>query len=320
MNKQDKTFSRTPSDTERKFITNLGKKFAEIMGIATDARTTAENTKSELSKSVARIDKELFDKGAKIELVVESGVIDENGKVRASIIISAINDQSEAKITANNIVFEGQKLNIKVDNTHIDGKLTAEVLNINDIKAENVDISGSVKATSGEIGGCSIENGVLKIKNVNIGEKLTSEQINANGIKAENVNITGTINANNGKVGDWVLGETEIPYLHLDGTEHTMASQSALYSGEQRYEHDNGFNIYENWLTAKGVYVKTRHYSCGVIINDVYYDELLTGTHYYFDRWGDILQSVGSEASSSSETWTFTLENGTTVNKSICIK
>lgn len=41
MSKQDRVYTRTASDLERKY--NFGKRFAEIMGIATDAQDTAKN-------------------------------------------------------------------------------------------------------------------------------------------------------------------------------------------------------------------------------------------------------------------------------------
>lgn len=153
MSKQDRTHSRTPADTESKFLLNLDKSFAEIMGIATDARTKAENARTELLRVVADITKEITENGATIKLVVDSGLVDADGNVQASIIIEAINDESSAKIKADNILFEGQKLDIKVDDTNIDGKLTAKVLDIDNIKAKDVDISGTVTANEGEIGG-----------------------------------------------------------------------------------------------------------------------------------------------------------------------
>lgn len=152
MSKQDRTHSRTPADTENKFLLNLGKTFAEILGIATDARTMAEGTRSELSKSVAQINKELTDKGATIKLIVDSGIVDKDGNVQASIVISAINDQSEAQIKADNIIFEGQKLDIKVDAANIEGTLTADQIDADGIEAENVDISGKINASEGSVG------------------------------------------------------------------------------------------------------------------------------------------------------------------------
>lgn len=81
--------------------------------------------------------------------------------------------------------------------------------------ANNVSISGHITATSGEIGGCEIENGTLKVGNANItslnASKITAgtmsaDRISGGSIDASDVTITnlnasnitsGTINGNN---------------------------------------------------------------------------------------------------------------------------
>ena len=81
--------------------------------------------------------------------------------------------------------------------------------------ANNVNVSGHITATSGEIGGCEIENGTLKVGNANItslnASKITAgtmsaDRISGGSIDASDVTITnlnasnitsGTINGNN---------------------------------------------------------------------------------------------------------------------------
>lgn len=58
---------------------------------------------------------------------------------------------------------------------------------------EELSITGNITATSGNIGGCDISDGVLKIGNTNIGEKLTSDSIDAESIEVSAANITGTL-------------------------------------------------------------------------------------------------------------------------------
>ena len=136
MSKQDRTHSRTPADTENKFLLNLDKSFAELLGIATDARKTAEGTRSELSKSVAQIKKELTDKGAKIGLLVS------DGKVRGEVLVEAINGQSSVKIGADKLDIIGKTLDIKVDATNVtglfnvDGKIMADKINADGLDVE----------------------------------------------------------------------------------------------------------------------------------------------------------------------------------------
>ena len=49
--KQDRTYTRTASDLERKY--NFGKSFAEILGIATDARDSVDSLGSELRSEIS---------------------------------------------------------------------------------------------------------------------------------------------------------------------------------------------------------------------------------------------------------------------------
>lgn len=139
MSKQDITNARTPTDLERKYLLNFGKTFAEVEGIALDARKTAENLEAEVEKQNESI-----------------GLLVDNGKVKGSVIIEAINDESTAKISADKIDVEGAELNIKVDATNITGKVTAEQMNADGIVAEDVDIKGKVNAEEGSIGGWTI--------------------------------------------------------------------------------------------------------------------------------------------------------------------
>ena len=61
-----------------------------------------------------------------------------------------------------------------------------------------------IEADGGEIGGCSITNGVLQIKNAN-----------ADGITAKNVNITGKVTADDGAIGGWTIHDG-----YLEGLSH----------------------------------------------------------------------------------------------------
>ena len=57
-------------------------------------------------------------------------------------------------------------------------------------------VTGKITATSGTIGGCTIESGILKIKAANISEKLTAEQIDVQGvITAGEIAVKGDVTA-----------------------------------------------------------------------------------------------------------------------------
>ena len=292
MSKQDMTSSRTPADLERKYLLNFGKSFAEVEGIALDARKTSEQTEEKLveevdklykhieetaesitlsvsdvyatkdfveselkvsavsilaevegvyqtqddatattaslqaqidengasiasqaemltetNKSVASIEQRVTENEAEISLKAsledlaetsasllveiegnyadiqaQAELIDENTASIASIeqrvteneanislkaslddvtgefVISVINDESSAKISADRLDIEGQELNIKVDATNITGTLTAEQIDADGIVARGVDITGTITAEDGEIGGWTIGN------------------------------------------------------------------------------------------------------------------------------------------------------------------
>ena len=85
--------------------------------------------------SIASIDTLAKANQASIGLVVDNGV------VKGSILISAINDESVAKISADRLDIEGKTLNIKVDHTNINGKLVVD----------QIDVSGILQASKAEI-------------------------------------------------------------------------------------------------------------------------------------------------------------------------
>lgn len=64
--------------------------------------------------------------------------------------------------------------------------------------ATSATIEGSVTATSGKIGGCSISNGVLKIKDANISGTISADHINGAGLSVINGSFSGTLNGATG--------------------------------------------------------------------------------------------------------------------------
>ena len=61
--------------------------------------------------------------------------------------------------------------------------------------ATNAEIKGKVTATSGEIGGCKISDGVLKIKNANI-ESINADKITSGKISTDRLDVSGIASAN----------------------------------------------------------------------------------------------------------------------------
>lgn len=93
--------------------------------------------------------------------------------------------------------------------------------------ANNVSVSGSITATSGEIGGCEIQNGTLKVGNANItslnANKITAgtmsaDRISGGSIDATDVTITN-LNASNIKFG--TLNGNRVNITNLSATNIT---------------------------------------------------------------------------------------------------
>ena len=82
-----------------------------------------------------------------------------------------------------------------------------------DLTAQSGTFNGEVNATSGEIGGCSIQNGVLKIANANI------ENLNASKI------TSGTLD--NARIMDYSLGSEKIDDYAI--TNRTIDTQAVSY-------------------------------------------------------------------------------------------
>ena len=75
---------------------------------------------------------------------------------RAAKAEQEVENLKHKKITVDQLDIEGRKLNIKVDATNIEGTVTAEQINADGISAKDVDISGTVNASEGAIGGWSL--------------------------------------------------------------------------------------------------------------------------------------------------------------------
>lgn len=133
MSKQDRTQSRTPADTERKFLLNLEKSFAEIIGIATDARTKAEKTNEDLSAEIARLDVKIQETADGIILSVED-VYATNESVASAIevmrgnILLSVSETYETQENANTKRAEMQ-LTIDEQGASIEGQ--AKLINDN---------------------------------------------------------------------------------------------------------------------------------------------------------------------------------------------
>lgn len=165
-NKQDRQGVRTPADVERKYLLTLEKSFAEVLGIATDARQYAVETSERLSNEVARLDVAITEMEDKIVLLVadtyatnesvESKITLSRGEILSSVegkyetktnvaTLTQRVDEQGASITqqatyitdnTNNIASiqstvdeQGSKIGLIVDNNGIKAGILIEAIN-----------------------------------------------------------------------------------------------------------------------------------------------------------------------------------------------
>ena len=156
----------------------------------------------ELTEYVAQAGVEIFEDAINMEV---------KKKVGDNEIISKINLSPEQidilsdkiNLDGSNIVLNGTRgITISSPNFNVDssGNVTC-----NNLYGTNANISGTINATSGTIGGAVIQNNTLKISNINI-DTINGDKVQGGTLSGYNVNITnvsgdginrGTLNGNN---------------------------------------------------------------------------------------------------------------------------
>ena len=141
---------------------------------------------------------------------------------------------------------------------------TAEVMHVDD---EGLTVNGTVNATAGNIGGCSIENGVLKIANANI-DNLNASKITAGTLSVDRIaegSLTGgklddyTIEDNNlssGSVINRTIGSGAVSYgktsfqTTLDQVGTNKANIDVLYGYFTGYAHFSQMQVDTSFVYA----------------------------------------------------------------------
>lgn len=117
MSKQDRQGARTASDLERKY--NFGKTFAELMGLANDARESVDSLASELRNEITEQSTSLTRSAEEIAMkaISETTFADD---------IEALNTEvSELKVTSGKISLDFEKTEKKLN--EVDGDLKSVV-------------------------------------------------------------------------------------------------------------------------------------------------------------------------------------------------
>lgn len=173
---------------------------------------------TEQTATIAEIKQTANANSAKIGLVVgQNGIVNESGQAQGSVIIEAINGQSNAKIKADNIEFEGQKLDIKVDATNIEGEIEADQINADGITAENVTFTDG------------FFSGNLSAKVINLAD-VSMDVKNVSGGSVEKVKVTWINNSQGTKMRYTAKLEKPVPignqpvtvnyYFYINGLQY----------------------------------------------------------------------------------------------------
>lgn len=153
--------------------------------------------------------------------------VDRNGHATANALTitgGSINIQNDDAQTVFNVDEFG---NVETNSIHITGgnldigNGNFNVTNEGVLTATGATITGFIKATSGEIGGCGIENGILKIDAANINGDITAKMV---------------------KAGDAVNGE--YPF-QVDGNGHATASDLTIKGGSINIQTDDATTVFK---------------------------------------------------------------------------
>lgn len=228
----------TVGETRKTLTDYNGKLDSSIKRLATseDLKRLQVETSTMINVTADAIKQEvsgLYVKGNELDAIFAQFSIGIQTDIEENIV-SYINASADV------ITLNSNRLEIQSDyfTLSADGKITAIEANI----------SGTIYATAGEIGGCSIVDGVLEIPAANIKDKLTADKINADGIVAENVQISGEINATSGTIGGLTISENQI----ASGDGSLVFGESGIIVArnlevQERFSLDN---LYANSITG----------------------------------------------------------------------
>lgn len=148
--------------------------------------------------------------------------------VLAEALVGELIIGSELKIGNNSgtLIFDDKGLNIsndtnsfKVnpnnDNLFIIEKDDEKLLYLD--QRGDLNITGIINATGGNIGGCEITDGLLKIKNANISEKLTANQINVDDVISVGTNTITKITNDAISTTNVLAENLKVKAAHIDG-------------------------------------------------------------------------------------------------------
>ena len=141
MSKQDRVYTRTASDLERKY--NFGQTFAEVYGLVEDAQKAVDEANRAVSDLDAKLDaEEVFNR------LTNNGTAQGIYRENDNIYINATYIKS-GKLSAEYIDAE----NLKVSAANITGTLTAAQIDASELSVAAANIKGQLTAAQIKLGG-----------------------------------------------------------------------------------------------------------------------------------------------------------------------
>ena len=187
------------------------------------------------------------------------------------------------------------------------------VTNSGNLYATDVNISGSIAASSGEIGGWTIGSSSLRYATSsddrylylgttnsasitwNSSSKDVAMKMGSNfgvttsgTLYATNANISGTIKANNGQIGGWTIDSTEISTTSSKASFHIASASDTSTNWIRAYDKNGNFSFgvsKNGYLYAQGATFQGTVQTGSVIQNDVSIGNLQTTK--FLDRYHD---------------------------------
>jgi hypothetical protein len=222
MSKQDRQPARTAGDIERKY--NFGKSFAEVMGIAEDARSVANEAKESASKPSEKLThEEVFN------LLTKNGAL--QGLYRGK--------DGELYVNATYIQ-SGQIAGERVDASTLDiadgAKIAGWSVDDNSIRTGTLGGDGSMwLCRNGTTTKANIGTGSGNGWSIGVGGSFGVKKDGA--MYAKNANISGTVTADSGTIGGWQIAEDELYGISEDGVSmHLYPTGKYFYVSESSSE------------------------------------------------------------------------------------
>lgn len=247
MSKQDRQGARTITDLERKYnLRNFGESFAEVMGIATDARIVTEELSFRLNTEVERIDTEFERVDAEVERVNTTIAEMED---RIVLFVSEEYVNSQIRMTSDSIL-------LSVSETYAEQEYVDALLELKVGRDDNDQIVSMINASADVI---ELTSNRLVIESDNF-------SLSADGtITATNCNLNGIFQSEGYAGGEWgevtidggsielyggngyetYLSYKAIELYGIDGYSYLDSSQ--LLIGDLSFAESNGTGYVGHW-------------------------------------------------------------------------